>query len=48
MRVTTRRLVREFQRGLSFVGLARKFGLTRHQIEERVRRWMRAHPWSAR
>ena len=39
--VTTRRLVREFHRGLSVVGLARKWGLTRRQVEDRIRAFMR-------
>jgi hypothetical protein len=36
--------MRDFQRGLSFIGLARKYGLTRHQVEDRIRRWMRRPP----
>ena len=41
-RVTTRTLVREFWRGLSMVGLARKYGLTRTIVEARLRTYMRA------
>lgn len=38
---TACRLAREFKAGLSFVGLARKYGLTQGQVEDRVRTWMR-------
>ena len=38
-RVTARRLAREFKRGLSFIGLARKYGMTSLQVQSRVRRW---------
>jgi hypothetical protein len=47
-RVTTRRLVREFTSGLSFVGLARKYGMTNVQVQARVRAWCNAHPWRGR
>jgi len=40
-RVTARRLLREFQRGLSVVGLARKYGLTSLQVQAQIRREMR-------
>ena len=33
-RVTPRRLAREFKGGLSMVGLARKYGLTRREVED--------------
>ncbi len=36
-RVTPRRLAQEFKRGLSIVGLARKYALTRRQVEEWIR-----------
>lgn len=36
-RITPRRLAREFQSGLSMVGLARKYALTRHQVEDWIR-----------
>ena len=36
-RVANRTLLREFQRGLSFVGLARKYGLTNREVQDRVR-----------
>ncbi len=42
MRVTTRRLAREFKRGLSFVGLARKYGLKMREVENRLRVYLRA------
>lgn len=35
--VTPAILAREFTRGLSMVGLARKYALTRHQVEEWIR-----------
>ena len=37
-RVTDRKLLSEFQRGLSFVGLARKYGMTSREVQARVRR----------
>jgi len=40
-RVTARRLLREFQRGLSMVGLARKHGLTTVEVQARLRGVMR-------
>lgn len=33
--------MRDFQRGLSIVGLARKYGKPRLEIEAIIRRWMR-------
>lgn len=39
---TGRRLLREFQRGLSFIGLARKYGMTSPEVQARVRRVMRS------
>ena len=39
-RVTNRTLLREFQRGLSFIGLARKYGLTNMEVQNRVRKVM--------
>lgn len=36
-RVTPTRLAREFKRGLTMVGLARKYGLTRQQVEDWIR-----------
>lgn len=47
-RVPTRTLARDFKRGLSFVGLARKYGMTRHEVEDRLRQWMRRYPGWAR
>ncbi len=41
-RVTTRRLVREFHGGASLRALARRYGLTRRRVEERLRQWWRA------
>ena len=35
------RIVREFKGGLSFVGLARKYSMTRLAVEDTVRRYMR-------
>jgi transposase-like protein len=35
-------LEREFKRGLTVVGLARKHGLTRQQVEARLRQILRA------
>lgn len=43
-RVTDRRLVREFARGLSLLGLARKYGMTKLTVEDRIRRWSRRAP----
>ena len=37
MRVTTRTLAREFKAGRSMVGLARKYRLTRREVENRLR-----------
>ena len=37
-RVANRTLLREFQRGMSFVGLARKYGLTNREVQDRVRK----------
>lgn len=34
-------IVIDFKRGLSMVGLARKYGKTRKQIEATIRRWTR-------
>lgn len=36
-RITPRRLAREFKRGLSMVGLARKYALTQRQVEDWIR-----------
>ena len=36
-RVTPRMLAREFKAGLSMVGLARKYALTRRQVEDWIR-----------
>ncbi len=36
-RVTNHTLAKEFQRGLSLVGLARKHGLTTRRVEDRLR-----------
>ena len=38
-RVANKRLVAEFQRGLSFVGLARKYGMTNREVQDRVRKF---------
>jgi len=35
-------LAREFKRGLTMLGLARKYGLTRADVERRIRRWTAA------
>ena len=40
-RVTRALIVEEFGRGLSFVGIARKYGWTVKRVEETVRGWMR-------
>ena len=37
-RVANRTLLREFERGLSFIGLARKYGLTNREVQDRVRK----------
>ena len=36
-RITPRMLAREFKRGLSMVGLARKYALTQQQVEDWIR-----------
>lgn len=36
-RVTSTLLAREFKAGLTMIGLARKYGLTRRQVEEWIR-----------
>ena len=36
-RITPRMLAREFKAGLSMVGLARKYALTRQQVEDWIR-----------
>ena len=41
-RVTARRLLREFQRGLRFVGLARKYGMTTDRVQRRIRDYINA------
>lgn len=38
---TPRRLLREFQRGLSMIGLARKYGMTSLQVQAAIRKEMR-------
>lgn len=38
-RVTDRQLAEDFKRGVSFLGLARKYGMTKRQAEDRIRRW---------
>ena len=40
-RVTARVLAREFKSGLSFVGLARKYGMTVTRVEDRVRGYVK-------
>jgi Mor family transcriptional regulator len=37
----TRRILADFKRGLSVVGLARKYGRTKQQITDCIRRAMR-------
>lgn len=39
-RVTTHQLVEDFKRGVTFVGLARKYGMTSLQVQDRIRRWL--------
>lgn len=34
-------IIRDFQRGLTTIGLARKYGMTKLQIEAVLRRWLR-------
>jgi hypothetical protein len=46
-RVTARRLMREFQSGLSFVGLARKYGLTSRRVQDRVRGYLKRQATAA-
>jgi len=41
-RVTARRLLRDFKRGLSFVGLARKYGMTNVRVQQRIRDYINA------
>lgn len=41
------RIYADFQRGLSFVGLARKYGRTRAQIEQIIRK-VGGELWKAR
>ena len=43
-RVTPLMLAREFKRGLTMVGLARKYALTRGQVEDWIRSVMRRKP----
>lgn len=43
-RVTPRKLAREFKDGLTMVGLARKYALTRRQVEEWIRSVARRPP----
>jgi hypothetical protein len=38
----TRRILADFKRGLTVIGLARKYGRTKLQIEKCIRRAMRA------
>jgi hypothetical protein len=38
MRVTSRRLLQDFKRGVSMVGLARKYGLRARVVEDRIRK----------
>jgi hypothetical protein len=45
-RVTSRRLLTDFKRGLSMVGLARKYGLRAVDVETRIRKV--ATYWSER
>ena len=42
-RGTALRLAREFKRGLSFVGLARKYGMPQRAVEAAVRRVARRY-----
>lgn len=49
-RVTGRTLLREFERGLSCLGLARKWGLTNVVVQQRIRqeiRRQRDQAWQA-
>lgn len=38
----TRRILADFKRGLTVIGLARKYGRTKLQVEQYIRRAMRA------
>lgn len=42
-RVTTARLIKDFIRGVSFVGLARKYGMTYLEAQDRIRQWSIKH-----
>ena len=46
IRVTSKRLLREFREGRSFLALARKFGMTVKGVERRLRGVMRFR-WQA-
>jgi hypothetical protein len=46
-RVTSRRLLKDFKRGLSMVGLARKYGLRAVDVETRIRK-VATYWWTAR
>ena len=41
IRVTSKRLLREFHEGRSFLALARKFGMTVKDVDRRLRKTMR-------
>ena len=41
--ITALRLTREFKGGLSFVGLARKYGMSMRAVEAAVRRMVRRY-----